>query len=77
LTLTVTQTIGDGDAFLVEEVRDGHARVLLYDRSAQIVTVLERPELLVGRASWRDFDGDSEPILAEVGRLLENGGARS
>jgi hypothetical protein len=70
LTLTVTQRVARGDAFLLVHVENGQRRMLLYDRSAQVLTQFDEPGRLVGRASWERFDGDPTPIVREVRRLL-------
>ncbi len=71
MTLTVTHEIAEGDAFLLldEDGSDGH-RVLLYNRSAQTVTEVDRPAIVEARTSSRAFRGAADPILNEVVHIL-------
>lgn len=69
-TLDVTHRTPGGEAYLIRK-EDGVC--LLYDRHSHEVTELAQPGRLARRGSWLPFDGDPEPILEEVRRLLPEG----
>jgi hypothetical protein len=59
-----------GDAFLLKVPAEGP--FYLYDRMAQTVAEIAEPATLAGRGMWRDFEGDTEKILTEVGALRDD-----
>jgi hypothetical protein len=73
VTLTVTHEIAEGDAFLLADEDGDRGLVLLYNRTAQTVTEVDRPEVVEARTSSRTFQGEADPILSEVIAILGAG----
>lgn len=68
--MKVTYATRAGEAFILEA---DSGQSLLYDRSAGSFCPIDDPQRVMRQGSWRQFDGDPEPIIRELAKLTEQG----